>query len=101
MHVKALELSKITNEQWKMYKKNGTLKLVSVKKTDNPFIAYDCSLCLDKPPEMLFIPCGHVCVCEECINDLKTYGKQCPICQEYFTDAIKVLFVANKDDGKE
>ena len=27
-----------------------------------------CVVCLDNPREVLLLPCGHVCVCQECIK---------------------------------
>ena len=27
-----------------------------------------CTVCLDNPREVLLQPCGHVCVCQDCVN---------------------------------
>ena len=41
-----------------------------------------CVICLDKPRGMILIPCGHVCVCSDCVNKL---GDKCPICRKNIT----------------
>lgn len=28
----------------------------------------ECSICLDKPSDIVLIPCGHICMCNDCIN---------------------------------
>ena len=38
-----------------------------------------CVICLDNTPNILFNPCLHVCVCNECED--KTIFKKCPYCR--------------------
>lgn len=40
-----------------------------------------CSLCLSKQSESVFIPCGHRCVCLECGELVMSTSRKCPICQ--------------------
>lgn len=48
------------------------------------YMADKCVVCLDRPANCGFSPCGHVCVCEGCIKDVHKTFKKCPICsQEY------------------
>jgi E3 ubiquitin-protein ligase MUL1 len=37
-----------------------------------------CVVCLLNPKEVIVLPCGHVCLCEECAIKIKA---QCPICR--------------------
>jgi len=49
-----------------------------------------CAICLEGKIDHVFIPCGHMCTCEECsnaimnptsVNGYKKYGgSECPIC---------------------
>ncbi len=45
-----------------------------------------CSVCLDSPPQWHLSPCGHVCLCTDCYNDLQSratamHPMQCPHCR--------------------
>jgi hypothetical protein len=41
-----------------------------------------CVMCFDAPKDHIIIPCGHVCVCEACANQLTQVRKPtCPICR--------------------
>ena len=47
-----------------------------------------CSICLTKESEVAFVRCGHMCVCEECSNEMKLRENcgpneciNCPICR--------------------
>ena len=49
-----------------------------------------CVLCLDRRPVMLVVPCGHRCICEECMPMLMRKVKkqrECPLCR----GPVKVL----------
>ncbi|WP_366139432.1 RING-HC finger protein [uncultured Endozoicomonas sp.] len=44
-----------------------------------------CKICLDKPADIVFTPCGHLCACESCTGALR----KCPICRMKIEKAIK------------
>jgi len=48
-----------------------------------------CACCWEKPPEMVCIPCGHLCICEECKSKLRQ--KKCPICSQPVKNIYKVF----------
>jgi hypothetical protein len=48
-----------------------------------------CSICWERPPEMVCIPCGHLCICEHCKSQLRT--KKCPICGQAVKNIYKVF----------
>jgi hypothetical protein len=48
-----------------------------------------CSVCLDQPRCMAFVPCGHVATCETCSRDLR--GHPCVICFAQSSASIKVF----------
>lgn len=47
----------------------------------------ECSICLDKTSEVIFLNCGHVCCCVKC-SDLVS---QCPLCREDIVRRIKLM----------
>ncbi|XP_041977519.1 mitochondrial E3 ubiquitin protein ligase 1 [Aricia agestis] len=38
-----------------------------------------CVVCTENPKEIILLPCGHVCLCEDCSENIK---HKCPICRE-------------------
>lgn len=48
-----------------------------------------CACCWERPPEMVCIPCGHLCICEECKSKLRQ--KKCPICSQPVKNIYKVF----------
>lgn len=37
-----------------------------------------CTVCRTNPKEVVLLPCGHVCICEDCNIDIVD---QCPVCR--------------------
>ncbi|KAJ1531516.1 hypothetical protein ONE63_000191 [Megalurothrips usitatus] len=37
-----------------------------------------CSVCRENPKEVVLLPCGHVCICEDCSEDITD---KCPVCR--------------------
>lgn len=46
----------------------------------------ECIICMDGPPKMVFVPCGHLITCTKCSKQVKT----CPTCRQDVQMAIKV-----------
>lgn len=47
----------------------------------------DCVVCLDAAKEQIFVPCGHFCMCKDCIAQL-CQPKKCPLCREAIKSTI-------------
>lgn len=47
-----------------------------------------CSVCLDRPPEVVMVPCGHIYACEACGKTLKV----CALCREAVTRVLRVYY---------
>jgi len=41
---------------------------------------YTCVVCLEKPKNVLLLPCRHTCLCEECAGAQR--WERCPVCRE-------------------
>ena len=41
-----------------------------------------CVVCLDKQVTHAYIPCGHLCVCRDCVANYDAANDSCPLCRE-------------------
>lgn len=60
----------------------------STKNTNN---FGNCAICLDAPRTHVFVPCGHMCACQECSSKVIHKQRKCPICKQNSTQAIQVF----------
>lgn len=52
-----------------------------------------CVICWQFERTHAFVPCGHLCICANCVEATMDNGRQiCPICRQKTTQAIKVYF---------
>ena len=51
----------------------------------------NCAICLDAPRTHVFVPCGHMCACQECSSKVIRKQRKCPICKQNSTQAIQVF----------
>jgi len=53
-----------------------------------------CVVCLDLEKSHTFVPCGHLCVCEQCSRlVLASDRKQCPLCRQPAVGSMKIFTV--------
>jgi hypothetical protein len=51
-----------------------------------------CVVCFDAPKDHAIVPCGHMCVCARCAEQLtKTRTPTCPVCREPIIQTMKVF----------
>lgn len=48
----------------------------------------ECIICMDKEYEVVFVPCGHYCLCEDCANQLLGTTNKCPLCRQTLSMAV-------------
>ena len=58
--------------------------LEGLPRTDNE---EECVVCLSEPPEVLLLPCRHMCVCRACFLHIE----KCPVCRASFDEYVKVI----------
>lgn len=46
-----------------------------------------CKVCMDKEVSIVFIPCGHLVVCQECAPALR----KCPICRGIIKGTVRTF----------
>lgn len=53
----------------------------------------NCIICLTQPKEVAVVPCGHLCMCTACANEIskRTRTRQCPICRQKFRSTLRVF----------
>ena len=52
------------------------------------FDAGECIVCMEVNSEIIFIPCAHRCVCNNCYQEIKKIKNCCPICRQNITKTI-------------
>ena len=76
------------------YVKKETISMKQIQ-TENKFLKetlekYEeqnlCKICMDKEKCILFQPCGHLIICENCIPSLE---KKCPLCRQPIKKFVK------------
>lgn len=53
-----------------------------------------CSICLENTSIMMLIPCGHLCMCQNCsvlVTRQQEVSKKCPVCRCIYTSAHRVF----------
>ncbi len=57
----------------------------------------DCCICFNESASLVFLPCGHICMCEKCFKrykrKLKSLKVSCPICN---TNIKNIKIVAKR-----
>ena len=71
-----------------LHAQQNVIEVLEVPKNDGE----SCIICLNKPKEMAFYPCGHQCLCEECSESFLEQARHrlCPICRDRYIDIIRV-----------
>jgi hypothetical protein len=44
-------------------------------------LSLECAVCADARPSVLYLPCKHLAVCDQCDGQLEERGQSCPMCQ--------------------
>ncbi|XP_074912018.1 E3 ubiquitin-protein ligase LRSAM1 isoform X2 [Buteo buteo] len=47
----------------------------------------ECVVCMEQETQMIFLPCGHVCCCQTCCEQLHS----CPLCRKDITQRIRIF----------
>lgn len=48
---------------------------------------HECSVCMENPKSILFLPCRHVCVCDGCSKKIES----CPVCRVVALEKMRVF----------
>lgn len=64
--------------------------VVSTNNSDAAVMESECVICMDRRCEVVFIPCGHMCCCQQCT---KKEIQDCPMCRSNVERTIKVIIV--------
>ncbi|XP_030817542.1 E3 ubiquitin-protein ligase LRSAM1 isoform X2 [Camarhynchus parvulus] len=50
----------------------------------------ECVVCMEQEPQMIFLPCGHVCCCQGCCERLPS----CPLCRQDIAQRVRIFHSA-------
>ncbi|NWR44257.1 LRSM1 ligase, partial [Regulus satrapa] len=50
----------------------------------------ECVVCMEQEPQMVFLPCGHVCCCQGCCERLRS----CPLCRQDIAQRLRIFHSA-------
>ena len=50
-----------------------------------------CTICMDAPVEVVYIPCRHQACCTSCPREYLRQQHQCPICRSYIHQAVQPI----------
>jgi len=71
--------------------KKSKIKSSPSKIDTTPQGSGECIICLRSSKTHAFVPCGHLCICQDCVP-MTMADKRCPICRQEVTQVIKVFF---------
>ncbi|KAI6075890.1 E3 ubiquitin-protein ligase LRSAM1 [Aix galericulata] len=57
-----------------------------------PLLCWDekseCVVCMEREAQTVFLPCGHVCCCQTCCEQLRA----CPLCRKDITQHVRIFY---------
>merc|ERR1712054_397569 len=66
---------------------------LSVQREERPASAVvaECCVCMDCPATMCLVPCGHMCLCSECVGPVQEMA-ECPKCRAQIETVVRVYY---------
>lgn len=68
----------------------GATKLSSSDRVSKDALG-SCIVCGDEAKTIAFIPCGHLCCCEECASKVMRRAPKCPVCRGTAMDTVQIF----------
>lgn len=65
---------------------------VEILPAATPSMEKECLICCEKMKDTLIAPCGHLIVCWDCGQILKSTKQECPVCRKEIGDLFKVYW---------
>ncbi|KAI3835132.1 hypothetical protein MKX03_019758 [Papaver bracteatum] len=50
----------------------------------------ECVICMTEPKDTAVLPCRHMCMCNECANELRRQTNKCPICRQHIEELLEI-----------
>ncbi|CAN4108706.1 unnamed protein product [Withania somnifera] len=59
----------------------------------------ECVICMTEPKDTTVLPCRHMCLCGECVKELRHQSNKCPICRQPIEELLEIkVNEGNLDD---
>ena len=84
--LKKQKLQELQNIDYMIKNKEMELLIANKKQKNDKKELNECTICLDKPKDMVNVPCGH-CFCSDCIKE----SSHCYICREKILHKQKIF----------
>tara|TARA_B100000029_G_C17435011_1_gene909325 strand:+ start:543 stop:995 length:453 start_codon:yes stop_codon:yes gene_type:complete len=65
-------------------KENNNIDLTKIK----IYEVEECLICMSNETSQIFIPCGHLCSCKDCCEQLMSLSNKCPLCRRRITNVM-------------
>lgn len=82
--------TQVAQESLKLTEESGPPEAVTLPQVAGSDLSV-CSVCLDQPPEVVMVPCGHIYACDKCGKQLH----ECALCREPVSQVLRVYYSAN------
>eukprot|EP01130_Rhizamoeba_saxonica_P008758 TRINITY_DN3541_c0_g1_i1.p1 TRINITY_DN3541_c0_g1~~TRINITY_DN3541_c0_g1_i1.p1 ORF type:complete len:154 (+),score=29.46 TRINITY_DN3541_c0_g1_i1:106-567(+) len=83
----SIELSELDQLEEAIISTLGSIRREKTRRIENSTTF--CSICMENNVDIVFSPCGHMCVCSECWDNFEI-GSKCPVCRKIIELSIKV-----------
>jgi len=89
-HGASFSLSEEQKQQFrtKHFELAGTSTDVHIQKEGARLKPHSCLICMDKPPSVVVVPCGHFVFCGECADTSQFHVDKCPLCKRGISSAV-------------
>lgn len=75
-----------------IHKRNKTQTATSNTSPVDTNNNFQCSICLERTIRCIFIPCKHMCTCNQCAEEIRQRNNSvCPICRQIFREVWDVF----------
>lgn len=78
----ALERKKIVGAQCA-----PTVDIPRPESISAPIQRAECGICMNHPPQVVFVPCGHIIACENCASQVQ----KCPTCRAHIDRSVSFI----------
>ena len=81
-----------TNKNNVEHEQIGQNVLNPILNSDEQRLHHFCVVCLLNPSKIIFVPCGHKCICQNCYEERKNQLKNCPICRRAIENILERVY---------
>ncbi len=85
----ASKVEKKAKSWYKAWKEKKVQREIQQRLEGINFEGYECIICMERGRNVIFLPCKHFCLCEECLEELQR--QECPVCKREICETVKLF----------